>query len=142
MNHTILEENVLALRQLRVRSRAMDTGPPARAVVARPRTSGLTDVARSRRRRIIDPPVDSERSYMPWKRGQPYRYNLAEWLGAFLALIGTPALLFQVLGVAGILPIPPSLASAIFFGGIAVTGWVLLLLGTRAHRRVTCPQHC
>lgn len=72
---------------------------------------------------------------MPWKHRQPYQYNLAEWLGVFLALIGTPALLYQVLGSIGILPMPTSSAFALFFGAIAVIGWTLLVLGTRAHRR-------
>jgi len=76
---------------------------------------------------------------MPRKRGQPYQYNLAEWLGVFLALIGTPALLYQVLGFVGILPMATSPAFVIFFGGIAGTGWVLLVLGTRAHRRANRP---
>ncbi len=76
---------------------------------------------------------------MPGKRRPPYRYNLAEWLGVFLALVGTPALLYQVLGSVGVLPMPTSPAFALFFGGIAAIGWTLLVLGTRAHRRADRP---
>lgn len=77
---------------------------------------------------------------MPRKPRQPYRYNLAEWLGVFLALFGTPALLYQVLGFLGILPWSTAAAFDLFFGGIAATGWVLLVLGTRAHRRANLPS--
>lgn len=76
---------------------------------------------------------------MPWKRRPPYQYNRAEWWGVFLALIGTPALLYQLLGSVGILPSSMSSAFVLFYGGIAGAGWTLLVLGTRAHRRANRP---
>ncbi|MGA8542031.1 MAG: hypothetical protein WB947_00590 [Thermoplasmata archaeon] len=77
---------------------------------------------------------------MTWKLGQPYKYNLAEWLGVFFALIGTPTLVYTALGVLGMLPKSTALVFNLVFGGFAVAGWTLLVLGTRAHRRAIGPS--
>jgi len=75
---------------------------------------------------------------MLWTRGQPYRYNLAEWLGVFFALIGTPPLVW--LGLFARMPTPSAVAFFLGWGGIAVAGWVLLAIGTRAHHRASGPN--
>jgi hypothetical protein len=72
---------------------------------------------------------------MAAKTGAAYQYNRAEWSGVFLALVGTPPLCYQLLGEVGLIPTTSSLAYYLGFGGMAVAGWTLLLLGTRAHRR-------
>ncbi len=73
------------------------------------------------------------------KRRQSYPYTRAEWWGVVFALFGTPPLLDQLLDWIGVLRISPSLGFTVFFGGVAGTGWALLALGARAHRRADPP---
>jgi hypothetical protein len=78
---------------------------------------------------------------MPWWRPRPYPYNLAEWLGVFLALIGTPSLVYEALGFPGVArSTSTALTFDLVWGAVAVAGWTLLLLGTRAHRRTVAAK--
>ena len=76
---------------------------------------------------------------MPRKHRRSYPYTRAEWWGVVFALFGTPPLIQQILDWVGVLPISPSVAFTAFFGGVAGTGWTLLALGARAHRRSDRP---
>jgi nitrate reductase gamma subunit len=67
--------------------------------------------------------------------GRPYPYKRAEWVGVLLALVATPALVYELLFDRSNTSSSLAIAFGIAFGATAVVGWTLLVLGRRAHFR-------
>jgi drug/metabolite transporter (DMT)-like permease len=72
-------------------------------------------------------------------RDRPYPYNRAEWLGVFLALVGTPGLVTGLFLDRANIPSSLGIDLGVGFGLVAALGWTLLGLGRRAHLRAAGP---